>query len=66
MYIICININVEKEMKCIECDDLGYFTDVISQGLQEDHPYLNPHIERCDTCKKFNNDMEATNEANKK
>jgi hypothetical protein len=57
---------MEKEMKCIECDDLGYFTDVISQGLQEDHPYLNPHIERCDTCKKFNNDMEATNEANKK
>jgi hypothetical protein len=46
-------------MKCIECNNLGYFTGVISLGLQEGHPYLQPHIERCDTCQVFTSDEEA-------
>jgi len=46
-------------MKCIECNNLGYFTGVISLGLPEGHPYLQPHIERCDTCQVFASDQEA-------
>ena len=44
---------------CIECKNEGYFTDVISEGLRNNHPYLKPHIERCDSCKVFKNDDEA-------
>jgi hypothetical protein len=46
-------------MKCIECNNLGYFTDVVSLGLPEEHPYLQPHIERCDICQVFASDEEA-------
>ena len=46
-------------MKCIECNNLGYFTGVISLGLPEGHPYLQPHIERCDICQVFASDEEA-------
>ena len=49
-------------MKCIECNNLGYFTGVISLGLPEGHPYLQPHIERCDTCQVFASDQEAASE----
>ena len=47
-------------MKCIECNNLGYFTGVVSLGLPEGHPYLQPHIERCDICQVFASDEEAT------
>ncbi len=46
-------------MKCIECNNLGYFTGVISLGLPEGHHYLQPHIERCDICQVFASDEEA-------
>ena len=46
-------------MKGIECNNLGYFTGVISLGLPEGHPYLQPHIERCDICQVFASDEEA-------
>ena len=49
----------KKKMKCIECNNLGYFTDVVSLGLPEGHPYLQPHIERCDICQVFASDEEA-------
>ena len=47
-------------MKCIECNNLGYFTGVVSLGLPEGHPYLQPHIERCDICQVFASDEQAT------
>ena len=50
-------------MKCIECEDKGYFEDVISEGLQPGDPYLEPHIERCDECKVYANDEEALKES---
>ena len=46
-------------MKCIECNNLGYFTGVISLGLPKGQPYLQPHIERCDICQVFASDEEA-------
>ena len=46
-------------MKCIECNNLGYFTGVVSLGLPEGHPYLQPHIERCDICQVFASDEQA-------
>ena len=49
-------------MKCIECNNLGYFTGVVSLGLPEGHPYLQPHIERCDICQVFASDEEATSD----
>ena len=46
--------------KCEDCEGKGYYTDVISSGLSDPKdPYHEPHIERCDTCKVFNNDVEA-------
>ena len=49
-------------MKCIECNGLGYFEDVISEGLPAGDPYLEPHVERCDECKVFVDDKEALKE----
>lgn len=49
-------------MKCIECNGLGYFEDVISEGLPTGDPYLEPHVERCDECKVFVDDKEALKE----
>jgi NAD-dependent SIR2 family protein deacetylase len=49
----------ENKMKCTECEDKGYFEDVVSEGLLPGDPYLEPHVERCDECKKFKNDEEA-------
>jgi len=46
--------------KCGDCEGKGYYTDVISSGLSDPKdPYHKPHIERCDTCKVFNDDVEA-------
>jgi len=45
--------------KCIECEDVGYFIGVISEGLSKNHPYSKSHVERCDNCKVFDNDKEA-------
>jgi len=44
---------------CVDCNNKGYFTDVVSIGLNDNHPYLKPHIERCDSCKVFKNDDQA-------
>ena len=45
---------------CNDCEGKGYYTDVIRSGLSDPKdPYHEPHIERCDTCKVFNNDVEA-------
>ena len=44
---------------CVDCNNKGYFTGVVSTGLNNNHPYLKPHIERCDSCKVFKNDDEA-------
>ena len=45
---------------CQDCDGLGYFTDVISTGLSDPNdPYHEPHTERCDTCKVFEDDEKA-------
>ena len=46
---------------CVDCNNNGYFTNVISSGLKDNHQYLKPHIERCDSCKVFKNDDEAKN-----
>ena len=46
---------------CVDCNNNGYFTNVISSGLKDNHQYLKPHIERCDSCKVFKNDDEAIN-----
>jgi hypothetical protein len=59
---------LQKSIGCKECDSKGYFEDVISEGLEQGDPYLEPHIERCDECKVFANDQEAIkyhNERNK-
>ena len=46
--------------KCEDCEGKGYYTDVISSGLSDPKdPYHEPHIERCDSCKIFNDDVEA-------
>jgi len=52
---------LKKTLGCKECDGKGYFEDVISEGLEQGDPYLEPHIERCDECKVFANDQEAVN-----
>jgi hypothetical protein len=46
-------------MICTECGGKGYLEDVISEGLPAGDPYLESHVERCDECKKFENDEEA-------
>ena len=53
----------ENKMICKECEGKGYFEDVISEGLEEGDPYLEPHIERCDECKVFANDEEEIGRA---
>jgi hypothetical protein len=50
---------MENKMVCIECNNKGYFEDVVSEGLPIGDPYLEPHVERCDECKQFANDVEA-------
>jgi len=50
---------MENKMVCIECNGKGYFEDVVSEGLPIGDPYLEPHVERCDECKQFANDVEA-------
>ena len=46
--------------KCEDCEGKGYYTDVISTGLSDPNdPYHEPHIERCDTCQVFSNDVKA-------
>jgi len=48
------------EETCNDCEGNGYYTDVTSSGLSDPKdPYHEPHIERCDTCEVFNNDVEA-------
>lgn len=49
----------KKTTTCPECEGKGYFDDVISEGLEEGDPYLEPHVERCDNCKVYANDEEA-------
>ena len=45
---------------CQDCEGLGYFTEVISTGLSDPNdPYHEPHTERCDTCKIFEDDEKA-------
>jgi len=48
-----------KEKFCIDCDNNGYLTNVVSIGLKYNDTYLKPHIERCDICKIFKNDKQA-------
>ena len=49
-----------KLTNCKDCEGKGYYTDVISSGLSDPKdPYHEPHIERCDSCKIFNDDVEA-------
>jgi hypothetical protein len=50
-------------MMCKECNGKGYFEDVISEGLSDGDPYLEPHVERCDECKMYANDEEALKES---
>jgi hypothetical protein len=50
-------------MMCKECSGKGYFEDVISEGLSDGDPYLEPHVERCDECKMYANDEEALKES---
>ena len=46
--------------KCEDCEGQGYYTDVISTGLSDPNdPYHEPHIERCDTCQVFSDDVKA-------
>jgi hypothetical protein len=46
--------------KCEDCEGKGYYTDVISTGLSDlNDPYHEPHIERCDTCQVFSDDVKA-------
>jgi hypothetical protein len=46
--------------KCEDCEGKGYYTDVISTGLSDPNdPYHEPHIERCDTCQVFSDDVKA-------
>ena len=45
---------------CEDCEGKGYFTDVVSSGLSDPKdPYHAPHIERCDTCMTFEDDVKA-------
>ena len=45
---------------CEDCEGKGYFTDVVSSGLSNPKdPYHKPHIERCDTCMTFEDDVKA-------
>jgi len=45
---------------CQDCEGLGYYTEVISTGLSDPNdPYHEPHTERCDTCKVFEDDQKA-------
>ena len=46
-----------KKPFCSDCDNKGYFDNVVSIGLEDNHPYLKTHIERCDTCKVYKNDQ---------
>ena len=49
-----------KLTNCKDCEGKGYYTDVTSSGLSDPNdPYHEPHIERCDSCKIFNDDVEA-------
>tara|TARA_R100001509_G_scaffold114020_1_gene69194 strand:- start:605 stop:793 length:189 start_codon:yes stop_codon:yes gene_type:complete len=49
-----------KKNNCKDCEGLGYFTDVISIGLSDPiDPYHQPHTERCDSCKIFDDDKQA-------
>ncbi len=50
---------MHKLNNCLDCDGYGYFTDVESSGLNKNDPYNKPHIERCDSCKEFQSDLEA-------
>ena len=46
--------------KCEDCEGKGYYTDVTSTGLSDPNdPYHEPHIERCDTCQVFSDDVKA-------
>ena len=46
--------------KCEDCEGKGYYTDVVSSGLSDPKdPYNEPHIERCDTCMTFEDDVKA-------
>ena len=50
----------KKINKCKDCQGHGYYQEVYSSGLSDPKdPYHKPHIERCDTCKFFINDIEA-------
>ena len=45
---------------CKDCEGKGYYTDVVSSGLSDPKdPYHEPHIERCDTCMTFEDDVKA-------
>ena len=45
---------------CEDCEGKGYYTDVVSSGLSDPKdPYHEPHIERCDTCMTFEDDVKA-------
>tara|TARA_R110000868_G_scaffold283704_1_gene544128 strand:- start:522 stop:908 length:387 start_codon:yes stop_codon:yes gene_type:complete len=45
---------------CEDCEGKGYFEGVISSGLSDPKdPYHKPHIERCDTCMTFEDDVKA-------
>ena len=49
-----------KLTNCRDCEGKGYYTDVTSSGLSDPNdPYHEPHIERCDSCMIFNDDVEA-------
>ena len=49
-----------KLTNCKDCEGKGYYTDVISSGLSDPNdPYHEPHIEICDTCMAFEDDVKA-------
>ena len=61
IFIILLTLATKmKKNNCKDCDGLGYYTDVISSGLIDPNdPYHEPHTERCDTCKVFEDDEQA-------
>ena len=51
---------INMKNKCEDCEGKGYYTDVVSSGLSDPKdPYHKPHIERCDTCMTFEDDVKA-------
>jgi len=47
------------QLKCDSCNGTGYLYVQLSLGLKPGDVYNEPHIERCDTCMRFQTDQEA-------